>query len=245
MPNHYFQFKQFTVQQEQCAMKVSTDACLFGAWVAAKIAADTTVENTVCVLDIGSGTGLLSLMLAQQVNAFISAIEIDADAAGQTTANFQASSWKDRLEVLWGDATNFSFPRQYDFIISNPPFFENDLRSADSGKNKAKHDESLRFDALLSIIHRQLKPGGRYGLLLPFHRTNYVEQLVLAKGHHLLERCLVKQTPAHPYFRTMLYCTNTTSSAIQNTSTITIKEDQNTYSPSFTDLLKGYYLYIV
>eukprot|EP01136_Pigoraptor_vietnamica_P012822 Opistho-1_new@53158 len=117
MSNHYFQFKQFTIHQDKCAMKVSTDACIQGAW--------TPIANDVVhVLDIGTGTGLLSLMLAQRnSNIHIDAIELDADAARQAQENISASPWADRVDVMQGDVTAYQFAKQYDMVICNPPFF--------------------------------------------------------------------------------------------------------------------------
>src|SRR5205085_2984467 len=119
--NSYFQFKQFRVQQEATAMKVSTDACIQGAWTPI----EPFVKN---VLDIGTGTGLLSLMVAQRNNhILIDAIELDENAAQQATENIHASPWGDRINIVNGDIRNYTFNRQYDLIICNPPFFQNSL----------------------------------------------------------------------------------------------------------------------
>src|SRR5882724_12429409 len=122
MSNHFFQFKQFTIHQDHCAMKVTTDASLFGAWAEESVRSrEPGVRN---ILDIGTGTGLLSLMLAQRINADIDAIEIDEAAAEQAIENTEASAWKERITVINADAKNYSFPKKYDCIISNPPFYE-------------------------------------------------------------------------------------------------------------------------
>jgi tRNA1Val (adenine37-N6)-methyltransferase len=123
MSNTYFQFKQFTIHQDQCAMKVCTDACILGAWFAAKIPEYCTV------LDIGSGTGLLMMMLAQRTRSEIYGIEIDLSSYKQLKENISQNKWKERLKVFPGDARTYSFASKYDFIIVNPPFFENDLES--------------------------------------------------------------------------------------------------------------------
>src|SRR6187549_3527503 len=115
MANHYFQFKQFTVYQDACAMKVCTDACIQGAY---------TVQHASSaqrIMDIGAGTGLLSLMLAQQLPAVITAVELDTAAATQASANIAASPWANRIQVLVEDARELPVTTQYDFIITNPP----------------------------------------------------------------------------------------------------------------------------
>ena len=118
--NSWFQFKQFTVHQDKCAMKVCTDACLFGAWVANKLVQNKiTAKN---ILDIGCGTGLLSLMLAQKTNAVIDSVEIDASAFDQAKQNISLSSWKEKIQLYHNSINNFEPLTRYDFIICNPPF---------------------------------------------------------------------------------------------------------------------------
>lgn len=237
MPNHYFQFKQFTIQQEHCTMKVCTDACLFGA-----LAANAALPSGNC-LDIGTGTGLLSLMYAQKNDsAIIDAVEIDKAAAQQAKENFEASPWKERLHIFNEDILAFRPGKKYDLIISNPPFFEGDLRSADENKNKAKHDTSLGLQQLLELIDLHLSKDGQFGVLLPFHRVDYFEKEAAAFNFHLTKKILVKQSPQHDHFRGVLFFSR---EATEPSSTdITIKEHNGQYSNEFTDLLKDYYLNI-
>jgi tRNA1Val (adenine37-N6)-methyltransferase len=123
MSNSYFQFKQFIIHQDRCAMKVTTDGCLFGSLSPTLI----KEERVINVLDIGTGTGLLSLMLAQaKHNAYIDAIEIDKDAFEQACQNVEVSPWGGRIKVFHADARDNEFPHKYDLIISNPPFYEKD-----------------------------------------------------------------------------------------------------------------------
>jgi len=239
MPNTYFQFKQFTVQQEHTAMKVCTDACLFGAWVAQHLAHITTEATR--ILDIGTGTGLLSLMVAQKTQAAIDAVEIDTAAALQAAANFRESSWKERLMVHQTAIQEFSNTRPYNFILSNPPFFENDLKSIDSKRNLALHSEALSLEELLQAIQSRLTSNGQFAILLPYHRSSYFESLCSTKGFYTAENTSVRQTPTHAPFRSMLLFTTTETTTIHQE--IIIKE-QNHYTPSFTALLKDYYLFI-
>ena len=237
MANGYFQFKQFTVQQDQCAMKVCTDACIFGAWFAAKTADYTTV------LDIGAGTGLLSLMLAQKSNSEIHGIELDLGAYKQLKENIQQSIWKERIRVFPGDARTYAFPIKYDFIITNPPFFENDLPSASEEEQIAKHIKQLSLEELISVISRSLEPHGGFGILLPYHRWEYFNKLATENGFSLVENLLVKQTPKHDFFRSILHYSRT-NDQFNPTFELTIKGEDGNYTEEFTELLKDYYLYL-
>lgn len=239
MSNNYFQFKQFTVQQENCAMKVCTDACLFGAWIAEKVKSEN--EKIKNILDIGTATGLLSLMLAQKSNANIDAVEIDESAAIQAQQNFAASPWKERLKIYNTTINEFRLDYKYDLIISNPPFFENDLKSSNNKRNLALHSSELTLEELLQAIIVNLKKDRSFAVLLPYHRTEYFETIAKQK-YFLQEKVLVKQTLNHNYFRSMLLF----GPALNETkhSVITIRESNNQYSKEFIALLKDYYLYL-
>lgn len=220
-------------------MKVCTDACLFGAVSAAAMAE----MNDIAVLDIGAGTGLLSLMTAQKNNtAIIDAVEVDEAAATQATENFVASPWKDKLTVHHTAVQQFTAAHSFGFIISNPPFFENDLRSDDGKRNLALHSAALSLEELLDNIDRLLATDGTFGVLLPYHRSNYFEKLAVAKGFHPTQKTLVKQTPKHGYFRSILFFSKIETATSSNE--ITIRDADNNYSHAFTQLLKDYYLYL-
>jgi tRNA1Val (adenine37-N6)-methyltransferase len=238
MSNSFFQFKQFLIHQDRCAMKVTTDACLFGA-IAANEIKDT---NSNAVLDIGCGTGLLSLMIAQQNNAVIDAIEIDEAAYQQATENFAASPWAERLHALNIDALHFTPNKKYDTIISNPPFFENDLRSGNEKKNAAKHDTALTLDNLIHIVDTHLTQEGIFAVLLPYHRTEEFIAIAREAALYLTKKILVKQTPSHNYFRSILFFSRTKMEAQQQE--LIIKDEQHNYTKDFTGLLKDYYLYL-
>ncbi len=238
MANNYFQFKQFTVQQDQCSMKVCTDACIFGALVAKHLSEHK--RNAESILDIGTGTGLLSLLLAQKTNALIDTIEIDKAAALQANKNFEASPWKERLNIFNTGAGEFSSEKKYDCIISNPPFFEDDLKSGDEKKNAAKHDTTLTLLQLLEVTNRYLAPAGIFAVLLPYHRLDYF--IAAAAIYHLFvkEKILIKHTATHPYFRGVLFFMG--NSTIPITTELAIKETNGNYTPAFNSLLKDYYL---
>lgn len=238
MPNNYFSFKQFTVQQEHSAMKVCTDACLFGAYVADQV----KTKSSANILDIGTGTGLLSLMLAQKVPGMIDGVEIDKAACQQTKENFELSPWKERLAVFNSDILKFDAVKKYDCIISNPPFFENDLKSVDSNKNNAKHDTGLTLEQLLTIANKHLDDDGMFAVLLPYHRVEECISLAEKNSFFLNKKILVRQTEKYNYFRGMLFFSR--QQGLITEEEISIKTDNDKYSMRFAELLKDYYLYL-
>jgi tRNA1Val (adenine37-N6)-methyltransferase len=240
MPNTYFQFKQFTVQQEKAALKVSTDSCLFGAWIAEEVRSKKyNVRN---ILDIGTGTGLLMLMIAQKCNAVIDGIEIDEPSYEQAKENAETSAWKERLNVLLGDSKSFRFEKNYDLIISNPPFYENNLKSDISNINVAKHDEGLKLDELLQIVDDNLTADGRFAVLLPYHRSEEFAANANKKGFYLQHEMKVKQSVNHSFFRSMLLLGRDQTETITNE--LSVKEENSQYTNEFVELLKDYYLYL-
>lgn len=218
-------------------MKVCTDACLFGAWIAEQVR--STKYEVRNVLDIGTGTGLLSLMLAQQILAQIDAIEIDEAAAEQALDNFEDSQWKERLQVITGDARNVHLGKKYDLIISNPPFFDNDLKSPDAQRNMALHSEQLNLEELMVVIQSHLADHGKFAVLLPYHRKNEFVQIANQAGFFTEEIISVKQTPKHSFFRVMLLFYGVNISLVEREMVIR-KGDE--YTNVFTGLLKDYYL---
>lgn len=237
MPNNFFQFKQFTIFQHKCAMKVCTDACLFGAMVARH------EPRTTNCLDIGTGTGLLSLMLAQKdPDAVIDAVELDAEAADQARENFAASPWKERLNIFNADILSFKPEKRYDLIISNPPFFEDDLMSPDEAKNHAKHDTSLSLDELAGVVQQLLAADGFFAVLLPYHRVNYFTEEAGRQGLYLAQQVLLKQTGKHNYFRGILFFSRKEVQPVN--SEIILKDSKADYTPEFISALKDYYLYL-
>ena len=161
MPSSYFKFKQFTIHHDQCAMKVGTDGVLLGAWA--------PVVDCYNVLDIGTGTGLIALQLAQRNGkAHITAIELDHNAAQQAQENVNASPWKTRIEVIEGDFTLYNFKNQkFDLIVSNPPYFTNALRCPSIQRNTARHTDTLSFENLFHYAKKILSPDGIIALIIP------------------------------------------------------------------------------
>jgi tRNA1Val (adenine37-N6)-methyltransferase len=221
-------------------MKVCTDACLFGAWLADTFTSEASQPQR--MLDIGGGTGLLSLMLAQALpGAEIDAVEIDPAAAGQAAENVANSTWKDRIHILNKNILDHTTAHPYDLIISNPPFYENDLKSADERKNAAKHDDRLSLALLIKKIQDLLSPQGQAALLLPYHRMQSCEFLLAKHGFYIQHKMLVNQTANRKLpFRAM--CIFGKTNGPVQTGEMIIRKDQEHYDEQFIRLLKPFYL---
>ena len=234
MPNSYFQFKQFTIQQDKSAMKVCTDSCIFGAWSVKHL------NGVQKILDVGTGTGLLSLMLAQKSESRIDSIELDHDSAAQAMENITASPWSARIRLLEGNVLHYPLPTDYDFIISNPPFFESDLRSPVEKKNKAKHNETLTLDELIVVISKHLKITGTFSILLPYHRNDYFENLAMTNGFFLREKLTVRQTATHQPFRSICLF-GFQKPETMDSKELVIKNENGKYTREFVELMSDYY----
>ncbi|MEO8109079.1 MAG: methyltransferase [Ginsengibacter sp.] len=219
-------------------MKVCTDSCLFGAWVANKIQSQSPAN----ILDIGTGTGLLSLMIEQKYNSIIDAIDIDNNAVMQATENFQASPWSQYLHCYHEDVLNLTSATKYEFIISNPPFFENDLLPQTEGKKNSKHANKLNLQALIIATDTLLKNPGCFGILLPYSRVEYFEEEVKKYSLFVNEKLYIRQSAKHGFFRAILLLERKQQPVKQ--AELSIRNDNNEYTPEFIALLKDYYLYL-
>jgi tRNA1Val (adenine37-N6)-methyltransferase len=240
MSNPFFRFKQFTIEQDACAMKVCTDACLFGAWCAAEM--QPSPHSTDTLLDIGTGTGLLPLMLLQKHRLQLDAVEIDPAAVAQARQNAKAAGHEASMNVIHADIKSIGFLKSYDYIISNPPFYQNDLKGSDSKRNTAHHGTSLRLETLVPILAEHLKIEGVFFLLLPYRRKEELRQLLEKHHLHNYKEVAVRQTASHPPFRLMLKGGH--KPGPYETGELTIAVGPQQYTPAFTALLKEYYLYL-
>lgn len=241
MGNHYFEFKAFRIVQEHAPMKVCTDSCLLGAW-AANILSENS-DQFKKVVDIGTGTGLLSLMIAQRIPAEIHALEIDPGALVDASHNFNHSSWKHRLHLLAEPVQKFARNQreEFDAVVCNPPFFHDSLKSPKRGNNLAKHEENLSLTEVVRCIKTMLKPDGLAFLLLPFDRDPLFREIMLTEKLWVRESMEVKQSPAHRPFR-YLYCIAKSEDKDARTVFLSIRTAEGGYTNEFSCLLKPYYL---
>jgi tRNA1Val (adenine37-N6)-methyltransferase len=253
--NPFFQCKEFIVHQQHTSMKVCTDACLFGAWIAKQ----PSLESSHSILDIGTGTGLLSLILAQVTdknNTKITAVEIESQAAAEASSNFSISKWNERLSLVNDSIQNYTAnftaaadeKKLFDIIITNPPFYEGDLKSPDSNKNKAAHSTELSWSCLVEKSSCLLKEEGHFFVLVPTLRAYTMQKLAEANHMYLAEEVLVYNDAKHLPFRSFLHFQKNMNSLDKGNSVlrnkIVIKNADNTYSTAFTELLKDYYLHL-
>jgi tRNA1Val (adenine37-N6)-methyltransferase len=242
MANSYFQFRHFIIQQDKCAMKVTTDACLFGAWVANEIKTEAIRSKN--LLDIGTGTGLLSLMIAQKnAQLSIDAIEIDTDAYEQARENISTSEWQGGISIFNDDARNFSFGKKYDLVISNPPFYENELTSADAKKNKAQHSSELSLEGLLKLMKENGSLSGSCYLLMSYKREKEIKKLLQQYQLFIAKEVWVRQSVHHGFFRIMISCNRENKNQIEKTE-LSIWNEKREYTNEFVQLLKDYYLFL-
>lgn len=179
-----FQFKQFYVRHSNCAMKVGTDGVLLGAWTPITNLQVPISDRPVKVLDIGTGSGLIALMLAQRCpKAQIDAIDVDAEAVAQAQENFLRSPWVDRLSAHHSSLQNWQMgnANYYDLIVSNPPYFRNSLKNPDVGRQTARHTDTLSYEELIAHSARLLMPNGTFTLILPAEAET--EICTLAQKH--------------------------------------------------------------
>ena len=183
MSNAYFQFKQFTVWHERCAMKVGTDGVLAGALA--------PVGNYQHILDVGTGSGLIALMLAQRcLEAQLTAIEIDDEAAVQAEENFANSPWKERIHLVHGDFNEFAPDTKFDLIISNPPYFTDALKAPDHQRTLARHNETLNYHQLFLHARQLLQPTGVCCIIIPTENEIFVNDM--ASRHHFFPQAVTR-----------------------------------------------------
>ncbi len=235
MPNNYFKFKQFAVYQDQCAMKVGTDGVLLGAWV--------DCEKAKSILDIGTGTGLISLMLAQRSSAFIDAVEIDQQACDQAKENVKKSLWKDRIEILHSSFQEYykSTNKKYDLIVSNPPYFQNSLLAPDKKRTDARHNSNLQLEDLMSGSLKLLNDDGILGVILPYLEGNMFILKASEFGLYCVRQTKVLPNPGKQPKRLLLEFSRNKKPLIEQELIIELNK-RHEYSEAYKNLTKDFYL---
>ncbi|MEY4594414.1 MAG: hypothetical protein RIQ47_824 [Bacteroidota bacterium] len=234
MSENTFRFRQFTVHQDKCAMKVGTDAVLLGSWL--------QPESASRILDIGTGTGLIALMLAQRSSADIDAIDIDNGAYLQAKENFRISPWFNRLYIHQESFQNFASncEKRYELIASNPPYFHHASKPPEESRSTARHNETLPYIELIDGVKKLLTDDGVFGVILPFKEG--MEFMDLAQSHglfcHRLAR--VKTVADKPEKRLLMEFNQ--HFGLLNEEEIVIQDDDHTFSNQYVELTKDYYI---
>ena len=231
-----FHFKQFTIHQNKAAMKVGTDGVLLGAWASV----DTSVES---ILDIGSGTGLIALMMAQRSSADeIDAIELNGNAYEQTVENFENSNWNNRLFCYHTSIQDYAneIDDSYDLIVSNPPFYNSTYKKLDENRAMARHSESLTNGELLESTSKLLSKIGSCAFIIPYSESEkFIE--IATKNMLLLNRItFVKGTPNTSFKRSLMQFSFQKKAIVK--TELTIENNRHNYTKEYIDLVKEFYL---
>jgi tRNA1Val (adenine37-N6)-methyltransferase len=233
MQNNEFRFKQFNVVQNKVAMKVNTDGVLLGAW------AETTEAKY--ILDLGTGTGVIALMMAQKSNqAVIDAIDIDHDAFVQAKANFEQSKWSNRLTAFHSSLQDFSAGKKYDLIISNPPYFVDNFKTENEKKNIAKHSTALTYEELIAGINLLLSEAGKGFLVVPIFNTSLLQFLTERENLFVTKQTDVIAVDGKKPYLAMLRLERQKKNVSK--SVITIKNKASEFTTDYINLTKEFYL---
>lgn len=228
-----FQFKQFSVTQANTAMKVGTDGVLLGAWC--------SLSNK-HILDIGTGTGLIALMLTQRTRtALIDGLEIDKIASQEAQENFSNSDWSDRLTIINTAAQDYQPTKKYELIVSNPPYFIDATKAPVNKRNTARHTDNLSFTELIEAVKRLLVEDGVFALILPVNEANLFIELANEQYLFLNRKCLVKPNPNKAPKRVLMEFSFTQTPIIEEELTIET-EKRHEYTKEYISLTKDFYL---
>ncbi len=231
-----FQFKQFTIHQDRCAMKVGTDGVLLGAWTSLQNRPDS-------ILDVGAGTGLIALQMAQRSHAqTIDAVELDNNAYEQCVENCEASLWADRLFCYHASFDEFvvEMEESYDLIVCNPPFYKEEVTSNDTARDMARQEKSLPLLDLLQGVGHLLSEHGSFSVVLPL--SSVEDTISLAAQYNLFPNRFLKVrgNPSSPYKRGLLQFSRTALSL--ETTSLTIETERHHYTPEYRELTQAFYL---
>ena len=231
-----FIFKEFTINQDQCAMKIGTDAVLLGSWT-------TLHKNPFSILDIGSGTGVLALMLAQRSQAkIIDAIEIDDEAYEQCVDNFEQSPWSDRLFCYHASLNEFveEIEDEYDLIICNPPFYSEDYKTNNNQRDLARFQDAMPFAHLLESVSKLLSENGIFSVVIPFKEEKKFIELASNFNLHT-DRILHIKGNANSEIKRSLITLSFNKSEIE-TEELVIETSRHQYTQDYINLTKDFYL---
>lgn len=233
MANSWFNFQQFRINQANCAMKISTDAVLLGALASSDHSAE--------ILDVGTGTGVIALMLAQRYsNARVHAVEIDQEAAKQASENFRGSKFSDRISISNVRFQDFEPDHQFDLIVSNPPYFPNHLKSQDAKRNRAMHADELSFSDLAEKGSTLLSPSGYFWLILPPRQMLEFDVEALKCGLYPTSNYSLQDKPDSRILRNICAFSKTPKEC--TSAKIYVKNEDGTPHASYSKLVSGFLL---
>lgn len=234
MPNQYFRFKQFAIRQERVAMKVGTDGVMLGAWV--------SIDDANRILDIGTGTGLIALMLAQRTKAVIDAVEIDEPSAQQAIENVNNSRWKGRITIYCKSFQHFANEAnvKYDLIVSNPPYFIKSLKSPEVSRTVARHNELLPHNELIEGINTVLSETGKFAGIFPYVEGNIFVAKASIYGLFCTKRVNVLGKAKDPVKRLLLEFERKPKALVEESFCIRGENDE--YTAEYIQLTKNFYL---
>ncbi|SHI65138.1 tRNA1(Val) (adenine(37)-N6)-methyltransferase [Pseudozobellia thermophila] len=231
-----FRFKEFSIDQENCAMKIGTDGVLLGAW-------STLHHRPQSLLDIGAGTGVIALMLAQRSDAeTIDAIEIEEGAYEQCVANFENSPWGDRLFCYHAGFDEFveEMDEKYDLIVSNPPFYSEKVSSGDTSRDQARQNASLPFEELIEGVGHLLAEKGVFSTIVPYDKEPYLLKLAVKHGLYARRITHVKGTPTTAVKRSLIEFSFKPSEP--RVEELVIEIERHRYTPEYIALTRDFYL---
>lgn len=237
MPNSTFAFKQFTIHQDLCAMKVGTDAVLLGSWV--------FPNGSRQILDIGTGTGIIALMLAQKTEAQIHAIDIDDLSVKQAVQNFETSKFHNRLSVSHTSLQDFArhSNRKFNLIVTNPPYFQASVKSSDEHRSNARHADILPFEELIDGVIKLLDEKGKFCLILPKNEALQFRELAEKRGLHLSKLMRVKGRADKDTEKRHLMQFEFKPTEFSESSLTIERDERHTYTEEYKSLTKDYYLH--
>lgn len=235
MPQHHFNFKQFRIWQEKSSFKIGTDSVLLGAWA--------SVEGVCRAIDIGSGTGLLSLMIAQRSMAEIVAVDIDKLSAEEAEQNFLNSKWSERLKIIHSDIRNYSdrMRNGFDLVISNPPYFLNSLENPDERLSRARHTSDFKYNDLLQSVAGLMSEKGRFALVLPFAEANLFIAEAVVYGLYCNRMLKIKSLPSKPVKRLLMEFERE-KTELKSSFLVIEKANRHEYSENYIALTRDFYL---
>jgi tRNA1Val (adenine37-N6)-methyltransferase len=236
MPSNAFAFKQFTVKQDKCAMKVGTDAVLLGSWV--------STQGAETILDIGTGTGVIALMLAQRSKAAIDAIDIDPNACLQARENAESSPWKNQLTIYHESFQTFAVrtEKKYDLIVSNPPFFVDSSKASDIERTISRHTDLLPYDELIDGVMKVLRQDGRFCVILPAKEGELFRDMAAEKHLYLCKLTRVRTRADKTSEKRLLMQFERKPHSFSENTLVIEKDERHSYTDQYKELTKEYYL---